>query len=199
MFITFLATLFIDLEFAIFSGVLLALLLYLNRTSHPHFITLTPDPHTKHRTLVSILGRELPQCPQLRIVRLDGSIFFGAVNNISEELHRLIDESPEQCHILLIGSGINFVDVGGCEMLLNENRSMSQSGRQIYLCSLKKDVLTFLRLCGCASRICPQNIFRNKTDAIRGIVPRLDPERCRVCALRVFEECAAMPLPEQLQ
>jgi len=36
--VTFLATLLVELEFAIYVGVILSLLLYLNRTSHPHFI-----------------------------------------------------------------------------------------------------------------------------------------------------------------
>jgi hypothetical protein len=29
--------------------------------------------------------------------------------------------------------------------------------------------------------------------AIRKLVPRLDSERCRVCTVRVFNECSRMP------
>jgi len=93
---TFLSTLFVELEFAIYAGVILSLLLYLRRTSHPHCITLAPDPGSPHRPLVNARRHGLAECPQLMILRLDGSIFFGAVNHVTEELHRIMADSPEQ-------------------------------------------------------------------------------------------------------
>ncbi|MHC1713171.1 MAG: SulP family inorganic anion transporter [Solidesulfovibrio sp.] len=190
---TFLATLFVALEFAIYAGVILSLLLYLRRTSHPHFITLAPDPALPRRSLVNVRRRPLPECPQLKILRLDGSIFFGAVNHISEELHRIVDDSPEQCHILIVASGINFIDAGGCHMLFNETGSLRLSGREVFFCSLKSEVLELLKRGGCLTRIGAQNVFPGKGTAIAGIVARLDPERCACCHLRVFAECAKRP------
>ncbi len=190
---TFLATLFVQLEFAIYAGVILSLLLYLRRTSHPHFITLAPDPASSRRALVNIRRKPLAECPQLKILRLDGSIFFGAVNHIAEELHRIVAASPEQCHILVIGSGINFVDAGGCHMLFHEAGSLKSSGREIFFCSLKSEVMKLLDRGGCLSRIGPNNVFRNKAAAIAGIVSRLDPARCACCHVRVFAECAGRP------
>ncbi|HML62217.1 SulP family inorganic anion transporter [Solidesulfovibrio sp.] len=190
---TFLATLFVGLEFALYAGVMLSLLLYLRRTSHPHFITLAPDPALSHRSLVNVRRRPLPECPQLKILRLDGSIFFGAVNHITEELHRIVQRSPEQCHILIIGSGINFIDAGGCHMLFHEAGSLRLSGREIFFCSLKSEVMKLLTRGGCLARIGAQNVFRDKASAIAGIVARLDPERCACCRERVFAECASRP------
>jgi len=190
---TFLATLFVALEFAIYAGVMLSLLLYLRRTSHPHFITLAPNPATAARSLVNTRGKNLPECPQLKILRLDGSIFFGAVNHIAEELHRIVEESREQCHILIVGSGINFIDAGGCHMIFNETGSLRLSGREIFFCSLKSEVRGLLRRGGCLARIGEANVFRDKASAIAGIVPRLDPARCACCRERVFAECAGRP------
>ncbi|EFL50179.1 sulphate transporter [Solidesulfovibrio fructosivorans JJ]] len=194
---TLLATLFTELQFAIYAGVILSLLLYLRRTSHPHFITLAPDPDSPHRALVNVRRRPLPECPQLKILRLDGSIFFGAVNHIAEELHRIAEKSPEQCHILILGSGINFIDAGGCHMLFHEAGTMRLSGREIFFCSLKSEVLELLRRGGCLARIGPQNVFPDKSTAIAGIISRLDPERCACCHTRVFAECAARPGGEE--
>ncbi len=190
---TFLATLFVALEFAIYAGVMLSLLLYLRRTSHPHFITLAPDPASPRRPLVNIRRSPQAECPQLKILRLDGSIFFGAVNNIAEELHRIVAASPEQCHILILGSGINFIDAGGCHMLFHEAGAMRLSGREIFFCSLKSEVVSLLDRGGCLARIGPQNVFKNKATAIAGIVARLDPARCACCRERVFAECAGRP------
>lgn len=190
---TFLGTLFVGLEFALYAGVMLSLLLYLRRTSHPHFITLAPDATSPHRSLVNVRRRPLPECPQLKILRLDGSIFFGAVNHITEELHRIVAASPEQCHILIVGSGINFIDAGGCHMLFHEAGSLRLSGREIFFCSLKGEVMELLERGGCLRRIGAQNVFRDKASAIAGIVARLDPERCACCRERVFAECARRP------
>jgi SulP family sulfate permease len=190
---TFLATLFVALEFAIYAGVMLSLLLYLRRTSHPRCVTLAPDPDSPRRTLVNVRRKPQPECPQLKIVRLDGSIFFGAASHIAEELHRLARASPEQCHILIVGSGINFIDAGGCHMLLHEAGSLKLSGREIYFCSLKGEVLDLMTRGGCLARIGAQNVFRGKASAIAGIVARLDPSRCACCRERVFAECADRP------
>ncbi len=194
--VTFLATLFVELEFAVYVGVLLSLLLYLNRTSHPTFVTLAPDPSRERRTLVNVAHKALPECPQLRIVRVDGSIFFGAVNHVAGELDAIAREHPEQAHILLVGAGINFIDLAGCAMLAEEAHRLRLDGRQLYLCSLKGEARTTLERGGCLRQIGAGNVFPGKTAALAGVVPRLDPERCRRCRLRVFRECAGMPAPE---
>jgi SulP family sulfate permease len=192
--VTFVATLLVELEFAIYIGVILSLLLYLNRTSHPRVITLVPDADSNRRGFVNILKKPSLECPQFKIVRIDGSMFFGAVNHITEELHAIAKQNPEQAHILTVGGGINFIDVAGCEMLANEAHRLHLSGRKLYLCSLKGEVLDILGRGGYLNRIGQENVFRTKSEALKKIVfTRLDPERCRVCKVRIFNECRQMP------
>ncbi|MEW5772504.1 MAG: SulP family inorganic anion transporter [Thermodesulfobacteriota bacterium] len=193
---TFLSTLFLDLEFAIFAGVILSLLIYLNRTSHPHFTTLAPVESRGARHFVDKSGTGFPECPQLKVLRLDGSIFFGAVNHISEALEKTIAESPEQCHILVVASGVNFMDVSGCEMVFHEGHALHAGGRALYLCSVKPEVMLILNRGGCLARVGAENVFEDKYEALAAIVPRLDPERCRECRVRIFLECAGQPGPE---
>lgn len=191
--ITFLATLLVELEFAIYVGVMLSLLLYLNRTSHPGFVTLVADHQDDRQHFVNIEKKGLPECPQMKIVRLDGSLFFGAVNHFADELRTLTRANPEQAHILIVGGGINFIDVAGAETLANEAHRLHLEGRELYLCSLKGEVVETLHRGGYLDRIKEANILGSKKAAIRALVPRLDPERCRVCKLRVFNECSQMP------
>jgi sulfate permease, SulP family len=195
--VTFLATLLVELEFAIYVGIILSLLLYLNRTSHPNFVTLVPDPESNRRRFINIEKKSSLECPQMKMLRIDGSLFFGAVNHFAESLHVATTQSPEQAHLLIVGGGINFIDVAGCEMLANEARSLHQSGRKLYLCSMKGDVLDFLGRGGYIDRIGEENIFLSKLDAVHKIVlTRLDPERCRPCKARIFNECKQMPCAE---
>jgi SulP family sulfate permease len=194
--VTFLATLLVELEFAIYVGVILSLLLYLNRTSHPGFVTLVPEHQDDHQRFINIERKDLPECPQLKILRVDGSLFFGAVNYFAEELRAVTRSNPEQAHILIVGGGINFIDVAGAETLANEAHRLHLEGRKLYLCSLKGEVVETLHRGGYIDRIGEENVLGSKVAAIRALVPRLDPERCRTCVLRVFNECSQMPGPE---
>jgi len=195
MAVTFLSTLFVELEFAIYIGVMLSLMLYLNRTSHPHFVILAPDPDTATKSFVNVEHKHLTECPQLKVIRIDGSLFFGAVNHVAEEIAKITEDHHEQCHLLIVGTGINFIDVAGCEMLASEAHRLHLSGGKLYLCNIKKEVMDVLISGGYLERIGYENVFHNKTDAVKSIVERLDPARCRVCEARIFGECANLPGP----
>ncbi|MEW6602849.1 MAG: SulP family inorganic anion transporter, partial [Nitrospirota bacterium] len=161
---TFISTLFVELEFAIYVGVLLSLLFYLNRTSHPAFVTIAPDPDSKKKRFINVLIKPLPECPQLKIIRIDGSIFFGAVNHVAEQLDQITKKHPEQAHILIVGGGINFIDVAGCQTLNQEAHRLRANGRQVYLCSLKGEVIDVMKRGGCSKSIGEENVFRSKVE-----------------------------------
>ena len=184
---TFFATLFVELEFAIYVGVMLSLVIYLMRTSRPRIATLTPDPHTSNRQMVS--DANLPACPQIRIVRVDGSLFFGAVDHVQNEFQRYLEEDPGQKHLLIIGSGINFVDISGAEMLVQESRRRRHLGGGVYLSKVKEEACKILKRGGFVDKLGDEHIFVSKVDAIENIFKRLDRSICERCDKRVFLEC----------
>jgi SulP family sulfate permease len=193
--VTFFSTLFLELEFAIMAGVLLSLGLYLNRTSRPKLVTRVPDPRTPGRHFVT--DPALPECPQVKIARLDGSLFFGAVNYVAETLHRLGENRPGQRHLIVSGTGINFIDVAGAEFLAEEAGRRRALGGGLYLLRLKPGVSETLKRGGYTKVIGRQNLFTRKDAAIAAVVERLDPEVCRTCSARIFRECAGRPGADQ--
>jgi SulP family sulfate permease len=184
--VTFLGTLFFELEFAIYAGVLLSLALYLARTSHPHITVLAPDPDDSRRRLTDLEEKPLVECPQLRIIRIDGSLFFGAVAHVAEALER-IDR-----HVLIVGVGINFIDVSGILMLTHEVERGRKQGRHIYLCRLHHDVNDVLQHGGHLDVIGKERVFSTDANAIAAIFERLDRGICRRCEARIFEECQSV-------
>src|SRR5690606_25438634 len=104
--VTLLATLFVQLEFAIYAGILLSLMLYLKRTSHPVILDVKPDPEEGSYHYSADTG--LPDCPQLKCVRINGSLFFGAVDHAQQVLQKYGERTPQK-HLLIVASGINFV------------------------------------------------------------------------------------------
>ncbi|MCP5418894.1 MAG: SulP family inorganic anion transporter [Gammaproteobacteria bacterium] len=189
---TFLATLFIALEFAIYAGVLLSLIMYLQRTSHPRVVSLAPDSSKPKRQLGEAVRRHLPECPQLKTVRLEGSLFFGAVNHVQDALHRFAEQNSEWKHVLIICTSVNFIDVAGAEMLAQEAGRLRAKGGGLYLSNLKSTVRTVLERGGYANLIGEDHLFTSKEQAIGVIFQRLDLDRCSLCARRVFRECATV-------
>ena len=189
--ITAISCLAVNLEFALFAGVMISLLFYLNRTSHPHFITLAPYTDGQKRHLVNIERTHLPECPQVKILRLDGSIFFGAVNHISEEMNTIL-EGSQQKHVILVASGVNFIDVTGCQMVFQQETSLGKEGRRLYLCSLKQEVLDTLRRGGCMQGLGRDSVFGSKSEALRAVLKNIDYSICCNCRVRVFKECGTV-------
>ena len=85
---TFLATLLLPIEFAVLTGVFVSLLLYLYRTSRPTMRSLVPDARHPSRKFAQVEG-ELKECPQAKILRIEGSIYFGAVNHVETHFETL--------------------------------------------------------------------------------------------------------------
>jgi MFS superfamily sulfate permease-like transporter len=81
--------------------------------------TLVPDPHDPERKMMEVHAR-LPECPQLKILRIEGSIYFGAINHVATHFDTLRRISPAQKHLLLIARNMNFVDVAGADLLADE-------------------------------------------------------------------------------
>ena len=191
--VTFVSTVTIQLEFAIFVGVLASLLVYLNRTTHPSLTRVAPDPDSEQRRFMPVAVSD-PLCPQLDILRVDGSLFFGAVEHVRDEVEAARRQRPLAQHVLLVGSGINFVDTAGCEMLVQTAKHLGESGGALYLCNLKQAVRDVLERGGFVDEIGRDRVYATKADAIRAIYSRLAVPVCATCTVRVFREChVALP------
>lgn len=187
MLVTFLSALFADLEFAIYSGVLLSLTLYLTRTTRPLLLDVKPDPAEGSYHYAVDTG--LPDCPQLKILRINGSVFFGAVDHIQRHLEEVDELNHRQKHLLIIASGINFIDMPGAEMLVQESRRRRMLGGGLYFYRVKDEVRRLLERGGYIKSLAQANFFLVKSRPVSYIYPKLDSEICRHCKVRIFREC----------
>ncbi len=162
------------------------------RTAQPSVVSRVPDPQAPNRHFVT--DALLPECPQLKIVRVDGSLYFGAVDHVQRELHAIRSQNPQQKHLMIIGNGINFVDLAGAEMLAGEARRRRREKGGLYLVKVKPEACNTLRRGGFRELIGAENIFQTKTDAIEAIFRRLDRSICAGCDKRIFRECGMTTL-----
>ncbi len=187
---TFFATLFLELEFAIYLGVLLSLVLFLAKTSTPHIPTLSIDVSAKdqQRKLINIQQKPLKQCPQLKIIRIDMSIYFGSINHIQKRISKIAD-NERIYNILIVASGINFIDLAGAEALVSENNRLKKNNGGLYFVGLKSSVYEFAARSCFIKKIGNDHFFDTKGQAINKIYGRLDKSVCLTCQSLIFREC----------
>ncbi len=185
--VTFFSTLFLELEFAIYLGVLLSLVIFLQHTSKPRISTLVPTTENNLRKFIHS-GHHSPQtCPQLQIIRLDGAIFFGSISYMSSDLHERSDST--QPYLLIVANGVNYLDIAGAELLVQEVKRWRQLGGDIFFSGLKPSHCKFLQRGTYWEEIGSDHFYENKQVAISHIYQLLDKEICANCSIRIFHEC----------
>ncbi|HFQ5044752.1 TPA: SulP family inorganic anion transporter [Vibrio vulnificus] len=115
--VTCLAALFLHLELSIYIGVGASLFFYLRKTSRPAIERLSHDE------------LNLEQQDDIAVIRINGSIFFGCVQYLHQEMQNVSAK-----HLIILGRGINFIDHLGVQMLEDY---VSTSGRTVYFCRFK--------------------------------------------------------------
>ncbi|PKO62323.1 MAG: sodium-independent anion transporter [Betaproteobacteria bacterium HGW-Betaproteobacteria-18] len=186
LWVTLLGTL-VDLEKGIFFGILLSLSLYLYRVSRPSIVPSVPASDEGAYHFVDAHGH--PECPQFRIVRINGSIFFGAVDFVRNGLLQIDETNPRQKTVMILARGINFVDVAGAEMLEQEARRRRKLGGGLYFYRCNEAIYRFLRKADKLDDIGVGGFFPTMSNWIKPIYSTLDPEICRTCQARIFSEC----------
>ncbi len=186
--LTMVSTHVLRLDVAVLIGVAASLVLYLSRTSRPIMRSQVPNVRSPEREFVPV-DAERDECPQLKMLTIEGSIYFGAVDHVATHLDILREISPERKHLLLLARNMNFVDVAGAELLADEARRRRAEDGCLYLHGLRENVEELMRRGGTLEQVGEAQIFRTKSEAIAAIYQRLDSAICARCSVRIFYEC----------
>ena len=192
---TFAATLVIRLEMAVLLGTILSLVAYLYRTSRPAVRSLVPDADDPGRRFTPLdeLRRPQPECPQLKLLRMEGAIYFGAVQYVTDRLHWLRTVDADQKHLLAMTKSMNFIDLAGAEMWESELAERRAASGDLYFHRPRTQVLETWEQTGFTAKLGSDHIFPTKRQALHTIIGKLSPEICAQCQARIFEECAQRP------
>ena len=120
MALTCLATLLLELQTAIYAGVLASLFFYLKRTSRPRIQQWREGDD--------------------EVLRVGGSIFFGASHYLQVRLQRTQGQ-----RVVIDAQHINFIDYSGVEMLHQEARRLQSKGRSLTLRRARSHVIEELK------------------------------------------------------
>lgn len=190
---TFFSVVAINLEFAIYVGVILSLSIFLRRSMRPGLPINVPNEKVSGRPFMSPILWNLPECPQAVFARLQGSLYFGAVEFIEKEFRRIEEERPGQKHFGLMLDGAVGVDLAGADLLIQEAKRREARGGQLYIGVRYPPIRRQLARFHIPREIGRKHIFRRKMEMVPKLVANLDPKICATCTTRVFRECPPVP------
>ena len=118
---TLAATITIRMEVAILLGTVLSLMVYLHRTSRPAMRTMGFDSRGLDRRFVVLEARRdgtgdapldtLPECPQLKLLRMEGSVYFGAAAHVAQRLQELRTGPDAPRHLLVMAKSLSLIHI----------------------------------------------------------------------------------------
>ncbi len=184
--VTFLSTLLLQVEFAIYVGVLLSIGLYLAKTAHPRIHSIVPDLKTG-RMVGS--AREIICC-QMDVVTIEGAVFFGSATFVLEDLRRRLKNHPRMANLLIRMHQASILDASGIhalEILLEE---VQERGGGLYFAGVKQKVFLVFKNSGLLRQV-GESHFRTTTgSAIRQAMREsFCPAICATCQYVIFVEC----------
>ena len=184
--LTFLGTLFLSLQMALLLGIVVSIGFYLARTSNPNIADLGVS---KDRRFINILRKEgAVECPQLKVIRIDGSIYFGSLSVVMDYFANLEIDSDAK-HVLVISTGVNFIDLAAAEWLTHEVKNWREKGGGIYFVGLKKNSQDILIKGGFIDEMGQHIFFEDEVSAVESIYNDLDKDICASCEHKVFKVC----------
>jgi SulP family sulfate permease len=190
--VTALATVALRLEIAILLGTLLSLVAHLYVTSRPAMRSMgfddRQDPNRPFVVVDTPGPGLLPECPQLKLLRMEGSVYFGAVAHVGDKLRALRTQPEPQRHLLVMSKSMNFIDLAGADLWREELRARRAMGGDLYFHRPRPQVFDMWQRTGFIDELGADHIFRDKRSAIATIVPRLDPAVCERCTVKLFFE-----------
>ena len=195
--VTAFATVTIRIEMAILLGTVLSLVTYLHRTSRPSMRVMGFDSLEHDRPFVvrADVSAPLPECPQLKMVRMEGEVYFGAASYVADQLREMRAEPAR--HLLVMAKSMNFIDVTAAELWRSEMSTRRAEGGDLYFHRPRPPVIALWQRTGYSAELGSDHVFATKRIAIARIFERLDRGICATCSVRVFQECAGLPPPVQ--
>ncbi|MBA1147866.1 SulP family inorganic anion transporter [Ectothiorhodospiraceae bacterium WFHF3C12] len=191
LFVTVIASVFLGLDLAVYCGALTSLVVYLHKTAHPRVVPVAPVQGRKEKPLRNAQKWILSECPQLKMYRIDGSLFFGSTEHIKLVIEAGIDGNTS--HVLIVCSGVNFIDISGKELIANIGSMLEGRGGYLALCNLKDPARESLRAEPNFVGLDNVRVYSSPEEAISRMTDNVWDSICRTCTARIFDECSRKP------
>lgn len=171
--ITFVATLVFapNIQNGLLTGIIFSLGAFIYRLMSPRVVVVAPHPDG---TLRDAEGLNLPPLhPEIAALRFDASLFFANVSFFEDAVLKLERNNPDLKFIMIVATGINYLDASAVEMLRALVKRLREVGITLVVSGAKKQVLVVMERTGLLHEIGDANVFSTDKLALDALLLRV--------------------------
>lgn len=186
--ITFFLTVLANLTVAVEVGLLLAMVLFVQRMSG--IMVVNQVSLDKEDNSIEIMDKEcLDQhnCPRISIFSIDGPLFFGAAQMFSQSIINTIHYDPD--FIILRMSKVSIIDITGENHLRSIIDQLQKKGITVLVAGLSVNPEKKIKSTGLYEKIGSEHFFRHTINAQNYAIDHIDKNYCKNCEKDVFKQC----------
>lgn len=193
--LTISAALFIELDFAIYVGVIASFAVFIYDSSHPSIRVSAPVMTASgRRKFKNADTHSIDECPQVVTFRLDGPLYFGSVEHVEEEVKKMRRKRPYQKHMIFYLKGTGKIDLAAADFLIKLIRDVRDNDGSFHIVAVFEPLLDSLRRFHVIEELGEDHLHISKGDALSAIIAHdLNFDICSGCQKRVFLECDGLP------
>jgi len=162
--ITLLGVLILGIEEGIALGVLITILCYLRRTSHPHIAVVGRMTNTDY--FRNIKRHQVETWKDLLLIRIDENISFANVSYIIHFIEEECIHNADLKHVVLIFSSVSHIDKTAFEALENLIHSLKHRDILLNLTEVKGPVMDKLQQTDFFNQLTPGQVFIQTIEAV---------------------------------
>lgn len=174
---TFLATLFLRLDTAIYVGVGASLVLFLRKAAMPHLVEYG---FTDSGALSELESKKERQNDQISIIHVEGELFFGAAEIFQDQIRQIAEDENIRVFILRLKNArhVDCTSIVALEQLLDFLRN---TGRYLLISGINEEIERVFTNSGFMDKIGRENVFRTEQN------PTMSTKRALLRAAHVLQ------------
>ena len=161
--VAMLGVLFFGLNTGLILGILMSFAGLIWQSSHPHIAIVGQVGNTGH--FRNIQRHHVSQHPDLLIIRIDESLFYGNAKAVQQFIEQALHTHPDAKHLILMLSAVNHVDLTAQEMLINLNAELAKKAITLHYTEVKGPVMDVLEKTAVVKALTGQ-VFLSTTQAV---------------------------------
>lgn len=164
--------LLLGLEPGLLLGIVLALLLYVWRTSRPHIAVLGRVPGTEHYRNVE--RHTVVREPGVLLLRVDENLYFANAEAVRERLAAEVEAAGDVQAVVLVMSSVSFIDGSALSVLDALEAGLAEQGIRLHLAEVKGPVADRLQGTRLWRRLAPERVHLSVHRAVRALAAGSD-------------------------
>lgn len=156
MIVTFVATLILPLEYAIYVGILCSILIYLGESSHIKLSYMIENGTGQFLELP--IEELIQQDPQIAIINIDGDLYFAVVEELQERVKQILETNVKV--LIMRFRRTHMLGSTGIMGINDIIRAANSKKVHILFCGVQKDVMESLQAAGLVDSVGKTRFFQ---------------------------------------